>query len=353
MCITPGRPFQFTLEGATGSLCIVNKVQSYEKPFLPVDEQVDQLIARGMLIPDIAAAAETLRRIGYYRLSGYWYPYRQPSEDEDRSRADTFHPGTSFTQVVDMYEFDRALRLIVLDAIERAEVALRFEVGHTLGRRGAFAHTTPECLAPEFTESAIPRDSGSTLGSQHDRWLIHRFQEEQRSKADFVKHFNEKYSPPLPVWVATEIMDFGGLSKLYAGMLQRDRDEIASHLGILTPAGEGNSSALKSWMVNITYVRNICAHHARLWNANIVQRIGSKQLIGVPELVHIKTMSARTERLYPTLAVLAFLVSKVAPESTWRVLLQHQLNALPSQHSLAEMGFPPGWENLTLWNPPS
>ncbi len=129
---------------------------SYEKPYLTVGEQLDVLESRGLDLGHRGAAEAWLRRVGYYRLSGYWYPFR-----ESRKRADgppeildSFIPGTTLTMVTDLYEFDRRLRLLVLDGIERVEVAVRFQVGHTLGRRGAFAHADPGSLSDEFAGKA-------------------------------------------------------------------------------------------------------------------------------------------------------------------------------------------------------
>lgn len=171
--------------------------------------------------------------------------------------------------------------------------------------------------------------------------MLHRFDEEKRSKTDFVKHFKEKYGLPLPVWVATEIMDLGGLSKLYAGLLQKDRDVIAGDLCLHDISGAGNGSALKSWIANLTYVRNICAHHGRLWNANIDQRIGIKQLRTIGKVKHLADRNIRNERLYPSLVVLAFLLQEITGNSAWRHSLTRHLRTLPPHHSLAEMGFPP------------
>lgn len=103
-----------------------------------------------MTIPDHTAAERWLGSVGYYRLSGYWYPYRVRTQAAGAPPVigDDFQPGTSFEQIVELYDFDRTLKLLVLDAIESVEVAMRLRVGHTLGRRGAFAHTDPNMLRP-------------------------------------------------------------------------------------------------------------------------------------------------------------------------------------------------------------
>ncbi|WP_435277860.1 Abi family protein [Rhodococcus yananensis] len=120
---------------------------------------------------------------------------------------DNFQPGTTFEQIIELYDFDRKPKLLVLDAIERVEVAMRVRVGHTLGRHGAFAHTDPNVLSPEFvgvTSPAQPPAHAEWLDSAHAKWLRKVAQEQSRSKEEFVKHFTRKYGGPLPVWVVTE-----------------------------------------------------------------------------------------------------------------------------------------------------
>lgn len=148
--------------------------------------------------------------MGYYRLSGYWYPFRAslPQQGGPRLVLDTFVQGTTLAQVVDVYEFDRKLRLLVMDGIERVEVSVRFHVGHVLGRRGAFAHADPDALDDDFAGRSIvsPPALNTWMQTNHAQWLRRRQDEERRSKADFVKHFRAKYGPPLPVWLSPRLL---------------------------------------------------------------------------------------------------------------------------------------------------
>src|SRR5277367_3352549 len=87
----------------------------YTKPVLSFEQQADQLLNRG-LEADRARLIETLSRVSYYRLSAYWHPFKQPDE--------SFAPATTLDMVWRRYTFDRQLRLLVMDAIERVEVAI-------------------------------------------------------------------------------------------------------------------------------------------------------------------------------------------------------------------------------------
>ena len=113
---------------------------AYSKPYLPLPDQLALIKSRGMVISDDALAQSFLNRIGYYRLSGYWYPYRESTlSGTNILVADKFRTGTKFSEVVELYVFDKKLRLLMMDVIERVEIALRVQVTLELGKLGARA----------------------------------------------------------------------------------------------------------------------------------------------------------------------------------------------------------------------
>lgn len=328
---------------------------AYGKPFKTIIEQCELLESRDMTISDVAAAERWLYSVGYYRLSGYWYPHRVRTQPANSAPVleDRFQPGTSFEQILDLYEFDRKLKLLVLDAIERIEVVMRVRVGHTLGRNGAFAHTDPSALSAEFvgvSDPSQPPAHAEWLDSPHAKWLRKVAQEQDRSKEEFVKHFTRKYGGPLPVWVVTEILDFGGLSRLYEGLKQKDRDDIAASFDLRDNSGAGHGAALVSWMKNLNYIRNTCAHHSRLWNRNIDVQLSHRHLSSIPDLRHAAS-PATTKRAYASLVVLAYLLNQSCPGSRWTAdVVDHIQTGLAAMNrSESEMGCPAGWSAEALW----
>jgi abortive infection bacteriophage resistance protein len=214
----------------------------YAKPPLPLKEQVRLLASRGLVIDDPAQAESFLRRVNYYRFSAYCPPFEGARH--------VFIPGTRFEQVRRLYEFDRKLRILVLEAVEPIEVALRAATAHRLALRGGpFAHAEPVSL-----KSAFP----------HADWLKNLVEETERSKETFVAHFKARYEeyPLIPVWAAVELMSFGALSKLFGGLFNADKEAIAKPYGV-------HPRVLGSWLHTLVYVRNLCAHHARLWNREL------------------------------------------------------------------------------------
>lgn len=328
---------------------------AYAKSFKTISQQRQLLESRGMAVADPAAAERWLNAVGYYRLSGYWYPYRVRRQPAGGPPVidDAFQTGTSFERIIELYDFDRKLKLLVLDAIERIEVAMRVRVGHILGKHGAFAHTDPNVLSPEFVRTTYPAQPPAYvdwLDSAHAKWLRKVGQEQLRSKEEFVKHFTRKYGGPLPVWVVTEILDFGGLSRLYEGLKQKDRDDIAASFNLTDNSGAGHGAALVSWMKNLNYIRNSCAHHSRLWNRNIDVQLSPRHLLVVPSLHHAATPTV-TKRLYASLAVLAYMLEHVSPGSSWTAeIVNHITTELTSMNrSDSELGCPPGWMAAPLW----
>ncbi|MDR2710134.1 MAG: Abi family protein [Burkholderiales bacterium] len=205
------------------------------KPWLSFVNQLQQLQARGLQVDDPVAALDYLERLGYYRLSGYWYPLRLIDQEASKARGkavrlDSFASGSRFKDVVRLYVFDKKLRLLALDALERVEMAVRVDVAHLLGKRDPRAHENPMCLHGNFTKKLI--SSGPDKGkTQHQVWLA-KYQSLllRVRKEPFVAHHLQQYDG-LPIWAAIEVWDFGLLSKLFAGMQYADQQSIAALYG--------------------------------------------------------------------------------------------------------------------------
>lgn len=344
----------------TGRFLFVPAVSTYNKPYLTFEQQLELLKKRGM---EIAAGAEPavlagLRRIGYYRLSAYWYPLRKTDESRGSSvqRLDDFRHGATFGQVLGLYEFDKRLRLLVLDAIELVEVSLRVSIAYHLGRRDPFAHMKPELLHGGFVKKAkslrgvqghgSSRPGRSEQATDYDDWLRKHDEVVSRSKEVFVQHYLKKYGEPLPIWVSIELWEFGMLTRFFGGMKNEDQEEIASQYEV------PGANVLESWLRTMNVLRNVAAHHGRLWNRIIAfpprlpPRGGRQDLDFLWELPE-----GSKGRLFSRLSILLYLVSVIDPESSWPLGLRELLGNFPEipELSLADMGFPQGWTSLPLW----
>ncbi|TCC56916.1 Abi family protein [Kribbella pittospori] len=164
-------------------------------------------------------------------------------------------------------------------------------------------------------------------------------------REDFLRHNLHKYDE-LPVWIAVEVLTFGSLVRLFNLMRPEDRTVIAREFGV---KGGG---LVGGWLEAINYLRNVAAHHARLWNRSMTYTIRrfNRHQVG-PVLEHLAG-SVPTDKVYSSLAIAAYLSSAVVQDNVWpRSLLTH-VRAFPATASLSptdSMGFPVNWEHQRLW----
>ncbi|WP_083912668.1 Abi family protein [Corynebacterium lubricantis] len=246
----------------------------YGKPHFTLPQQVSQLVERGMDCGNASVAYRELERYGYYRLSGYWYPFREvprppaPSEDDlgREIRLETFVEGTSLSKIVEIYKFDDELRTRLGSVLSAVEVAFRFFVSHRMGKVDPFIHRKPDLFEMVTQdENGEPR-----ILPTYEEWIEEYDRLEKRAKSSFVQHFREKYGPHLPLWVATEVMSFGALSRFFDLMPQEDKRVIADRLQVSRQNKEGRlvgeTEVLSNWLNSFRHARNLCRHYSRIWN---------------------------------------------------------------------------------------
>jgi abortive infection bacteriophage resistance protein len=297
----------------------------YAKPPLTLEQQADQLLARGMA-GDRDLMIARLRSVSYYRLSGYWLPFRNTD--------DTYKPGTSFDIAWNRYVFDRRLRLLVMDAIERIEVAVRSQLAHHHSLHyGAFAYATDHGTLPKLTPK------------EHEDFLAHIKEETDRSHEAFAKHFRKKYGDChdyLPVWMASEVMAFGSVLSFFNGAHRKEKRPVADAFGL-------PDVVFGSWLLTLHTIRNICAHHGRLWN----RELGVKPMIPLKDDYPAwhDPVVVRNNRVFGVLTLCRWCLTRVAPQSRWGERLGELLQAFPDIPR-PEMGFPTNWQECPIWAAP-
>ncbi len=211
----------------------------YDKPYLSIREQVELLQARGLVIDNVIEAEQVLQQINYYRFAAFALPFQ--------SQKDTFDHGTTLQHILSVYSFDTRLRSLILTALEKVEIQLKTLVALYLGETyGPFGYADKNNFGNKVKQSD---------------WLQKTQKEINRSRETFVGHFKSKYpkSPNLPIWMLTEVMSLGSLSFLVNYLSYKDQKNISKKMGI-------KKGIAVSWLHHLTYVRNLCAHHSRLWN---------------------------------------------------------------------------------------
>jgi abortive infection bacteriophage resistance protein len=295
-------------------------MKKYEKVPLRFAEQIRLLESRGLIIENKAAAAGFLEAVNYYRFSAYCPPF----ETERHS----FAAGARFEQIEELYEFDRRLRMLIVEIVEPIKVSVRTGISYRLAHQyGAFAHTKADNFRAQF---------------EHAEWTAELLEETGRSQEVFVRHFKEHYEefPSLPIWAAVEIMSFGRLSKLFSGLPTADKQAVSVLYQVRAPV-------LRSWLHTLVYIRNLCAHHARLWNREMMIAPMLPDKNPLWELRHPK-------RLVSTLFLLNWLISRIPRRETiaadWRARVEGLLiNDMGAPNFYAAMGLPADWKSHPLW----
>ena len=295
------------------------------KPFRSYEEQVELLVARGLVISDKEAAASLLRQVNYYRLSGYWYPFRV--RDATGISSD-FCPGTTLETVVALYEFDAQLRSVTFEVLAPIELAFRTMIGHELGRIDSCAHLDPTKLGP------VARH-----GDKYRKWISKHREELSRSREEFIAHHQWKYGGRLPVWVAVELLDWGGLSKLYEMCPTHVRDTIADTCSLTSPQ-------LGSWLKVLNVVRNTCAHHGRLFNRKHSITPKLPPAASHPEL---RRATVTPRKTFAQLSLIQQLLHELKlPGRNDLPQLLKQYPTVPHV-PLAHVGAPPDWQDIEIW----
>ena len=300
-------------------------MKKYCKPAIPIKDQIDKLEKRGLKFEDTAEAEKTLSNISYYRLRAYTYPF------QDNINPD--HPFTqeiTFEEIIKLYEFDSKLRLIIFEATEYIEVALRTQIVYQMSiKNGSHWHSKP----------IFYRDS-----LRFAKHLTTLQEEIDRSKEDFISHYSKNYSDPPypPAWMSLEVVSMGLLSKMFENLkLGAEKQAILWHFGLK------KIDILENWMLCFTALRNICAHHSRVWNRRLTK-------IKVPyDTVDefLMNKNPQPNKLYMTLSCMVYMLKRINPNCSFIGSIKELIQSFdePSQ-ILKDMGFPLNWEEEKLWN---
>lgn len=320
------------------------------KPFKTYQQQLALLESRGLTIGSPEAAQQALANINYYRLSGYWYPFRQSDED---ARADDFYPGTTFEAVVSLYEFDVHLRQATFAGLCQVEVMMRARLGHALGAVDPLMHLLPERLGPVARE-----ERSSAPSPAYRKWLRLYERALQDSREDFVAHHQTRYGGTLPVWAAVEVLDWGALTWLFILSPLAVQATVAGCFGLTGPQ-------LSSWMKSLNVVRNACAHQGRLFNkvhaikpkmprAGMCPRLDAVRMAaeGIRRTGSSETVTGQHwfgDRTFGQLTLVQHLLDQGGVGDL--SLIPRAVKTYPSiqRIPLSHMGAPAEWQRLPLW----
>lgn len=213
------------------------------QPPMTIDEQVENLKSLGLIINDEECAKKILNDISYFRLVKAYSLGFKPKNGN-------YNDGVTFEQIVELYLFNANFRQITFAEIEKIEVNVRCRIANYFAETyGVLGY----------------KEAANFVDEEYHKTFVEDIEEEvgRNSKAPFVKNFRDNYDGgELPVYALVEVFSFGTLSKFYKNMKNADKKVVAKSFGI-------GYTYLESWLESISYVRNICAHYGRLYNAKL------------------------------------------------------------------------------------
>ncbi|MCO5287183.1 MAG: Abi family protein [Chitinophagaceae bacterium] len=296
---------------------------NYTKPPISIADQIAKLKARGLTINDEAKATSYLSNISYYRLRAYTYPFQ-----DNKNSLHPFIVRVTFDEIINLYVFDRKFRLLLFDAIEKIEISMRTEIIYQWAlSNGSHWHL----------DAALYRNP-----VQFAKNYTRLSEEIKRSEETFIKHYRQKYTNPTdpPSWMSLEVTSFGLLSLIFSN-LKKGPEKIA----VTKYYGLNDISVLESWMHSLSNIRNVCAHHSRLWNRRLTAHI---KLPTNTKFTFVKHKNILPYKVYAAVCSIQYLLNIISPGCGFKDRLLSLMKNCPLAQE-KEMGFPPDWQNEPLW----
>lgn len=286
-----------------------------------------------MSFPDMGAATDLFSRVSYSRLKYYWR--NLIDEDADGN----FQEGTSFQTVIDRYTFDHKFRVILFDAIETIEVALRAKIINHMSK------ATGNGLW--YLDSSLFEDE-----QRHIDFVLDLKYEFERSTEPFAKNYlaehddwdsktTEGDNPD--AWLIIEVASFGTLSKKYKNLKNQlpQRSTIANDFGLYSAKDFSN------WIEVISLMRNIVAHHSRLWNRSLSKKISNPKGKRFPWL-NSELTEIQKKKPYAVACAIAYLCKAVNSQHRSTTAIRELCYEYPNI-TLNKYGFPVRWETEPVW----
>ncbi|MBQ9092682.1 MAG: Abi family protein [Prevotella sp.] len=292
--------------------------RSYNQPQISEKEQIRLLKSEGLFFQDEERAHHLLQNISMFRMKSYLKPFRQQNSRQ-------FKTGTTFENAYNIYKFDSELRKIICSELEKIEISIRTQLSLTMGNSAGIYW---------FEDTTNFRDAG-----RHSL-LLRKLQEElRRSDDDTITEFSRNYTNHFPpTWMTFEVSSFGTLSMMYKWLnAGHSRRQVAKFYGL-------SDSVMESWLHSIVYIRNICAHHSRLWN----RRLSINAIVPRRTTLPFIPIPADTKRVYYMLSIILYFLQTINPNNTFSSRFKKLLAKYP-QIDTSAMGFPEKWKTNALW----
>jgi abortive infection bacteriophage resistance protein len=295
---------------------------NYSKTCTFPQDLIPLLKNRGLAIPNESKAINYLTNIGYYRLSAYLYPLLKDPKENHLYKQDA-----TFDRALGMYRFDRKLRILLFNEIEKIEVAIRSAMNNLISNE----------LNDVFWMTNLTYFYNPKFFSKNLAFIQ---SEVGKTKEDFIDHFKNKYVDAFPpAWMISEIIPFGLLCGTYNNLANaRLKKIVANYFRLSYPV-------FSSWIIVLVNLRNRCGHHSRIWNreTSVVPTD-----LRSPAFPWIDSSTTDAKRIYYRICIIKYLLFTVSPNNRFTDKLKSLLAEYPTI-DIKAMGFPANWETEPLW----
>lgn len=303
------------------------------KTFKTLDEQIDILKNKGLVIDDIEATKEILLRENYFFISGYRHLFFKSNESKK------LITNTNFREIYGLFNFDRQLRNIIFKNILIIENNIKSVISYNLSK--SYGIMEKNYLNPKnFTrEPEKTRQVNDLIKKMKRQIRVNGVQHEATS------HYISNYGY-IPPWIVVKVLSFGIVSELYGILKSDDQKDIASVFGV-------NYQELMSYLTILANYRNLCAHEDIVYEHRAQKPIYNTkyhQLLNIPmmdgEYIYGK------EDLFAVIIILKQLLRKddftlLLNEISYEVdVLAGKLKVIPITKVLDRMGFPENFKEL-------
>ena len=295
---------------------------SFPKPYSTPKQIVQILKSRGMYFCDEDKAESYLMNIGYHRLSAYIFPFYKIPKSDLKLKDDT-----TFEQVMILYRFDKKLRIVLFNEIEKIEVAIR----------SVLANIGCQELGDKYW---ITRAEYFANAEKFNQTLAVIEKELASSKEEYIENFRRNHIEDYPpAWMIAEVLSFGNLNYIYSNIASnRLRKLIADYFGL-------KPQVFTSWLTVLANLRNMCCHHARVWNRDFMLNPAEPRKASK---VWIDTSRIDKKKLFYRLCIIKYFLSAVSPNNNFNGKIADLLSKFPPI-DITAMGFIKDWKSEPLW----
>jgi abortive infection bacteriophage resistance protein len=297
----------------------------FKQPPLNIDEQVELLRKKGLIIEDEDYAKNWLSHVSYFRLKNYTYTFKDDYQGEN---VGNFLTNTTFEQVINLYLFDKKLKSILFEMLEIVEVAIKTKISNTMSYKfGSHWYLDRKYFRPEF---------------DHDEFMQDLKDKCNESKENYITTYKRVYTDPEtpPSWMIMELLTFGTISRIFEQLYARD-EKLSICQEFSLP-----ENILISWFHCFSFIRNRCAHHARI----VYQRVRTQPIMPSRRKHQFLT---ETDLVYPdsiycVLCCLQQIIRKINLSATFEIPIIALMDNSP-EINISALGFTPNWKEEAIW----